>query len=289
MAKTKVKNIVIMTILIILVMVSTVKATNNSIASEIDMNNKEEVSNTIRDLILTIGSEGMQKNLLSEAINMYTEATKTYTNEEIAGMIEEHKDELTQNGIKSEDIDSMVKVLNSFDTEKMKKVLETLDADKIAEKIANGESTQDIIKEITASLSTTEKIGLAVDVILSARIMKTILIIIIAIFVYRTLLRCVIYKKAKRQAWAPFVPIYRNIVMLKICNMSPWWLLLLLVPVIGWIILWIVHVASRFMLAEGFGRGPIFAFGLWLLAPIFETVLVFARKIKYIGFEEIEE
>ena len=91
MAKTKVKNIVIMTILIILVMVSTVKATNNSIASEIDMNNKEEVSNTIRDLILTIGSEGMQKNLLSEAINMYTEATKTYSNEEIAGMIEEHK------------------------------------------------------------------------------------------------------------------------------------------------------------------------------------------------------
>ena len=71
--------------------------------------------------------------------------------------------------------------------------------------------------------------------------------------------------------------------------MNPWWLLLLLVPVIGWIILWIVHVASRFMLAEGFGRGPIFAFGLWLLAPIFETVLVFARKIKYIGFEEIEE
>ena len=198
MAKTKVKNIVIMTILIILVMVSTVKATNNSIASEIDMNNKEEVSNTIRDLVLTIGSEGMQKNLLSEAINMYTEVTKTYSNEEIAGMIEEHKDELTQNRIKSEDIDSMVKVLNSFDTEKMKKVLETLDADKIAEKIANGESTQDIIKEITASLSTTEKIGLAVDVILSARIMKTILIIIIAIFVYRTLLRCIIYKKAKR-------------------------------------------------------------------------------------------
>lgn len=157
MAKTKVKNIVIMTILMILVMVSTVKATNNSIASEIDMNNKEEVSNTIRDLVLTIGSEGMQKNLLSEAINMYTEVTKTYSNEEIAGMIEEHKDEFTQNRIKSEDIDSMVKVLNSFDTEKMKKVLETLDADKIAEKIANGESTQDIIKEITASLSTTEK------------------------------------------------------------------------------------------------------------------------------------
>lgn len=290
MIKTKVKNAIIIAItLIILTITTTVKATNNTITSEINMNNKTEVSETIRDLLLTIGSEGLQKNLMSEAINMYAEATKTYSNEEIAKMVEEHKEELIQNGIKSEDIDSMVKVLNSFDTEKTKKILNTIDVDKISEKIANGENIQDIIKEITSSLSATEKIGLAVDVMLSANIVKTILIVIISIFIYRTLLRCVIYKKARKQAWTPFVPIYRNIVMLKICNMSPWWLLLLLVPIIGWLILWIVHVASKFMLAEGFGRGVIFAFGLWLLAPIFETILVFSKKIKYVGFEEIEE
>ena len=68
--------------------------------------------------------------------------------------------------------------------------------------------------------------------------------------------------------------------------MSPCWLLLLLVPVVGWIILWIVSVASKFMLAEAFGKGTGFAFGLWLLAPIFETVLVFSKKTKYIGFED---
>ena len=33
----------------------------------------------------------------------------------------------------------------------------------------------------------------------------------------------------------------------------------------------------------------IIAFGLWLLAPIFETILVFSRKTKYIGFEEENE
>ena len=98
-----------------------------------------------------------------------------------------------------------------------------------------------------------------------------------------------IYKKANKKAWAAFVPIYRNITMLKICKMSPWWLLLLLVPIIGWIILWIVSVASKFMLAEAFGKGTGFAFGLWLLAPIFETILVFSRKTKYIGFEEENE
>ena len=68
--------------------------------------------------------------------------------------------------------------------------------------------------------------------------------------------------------------------------MSPCWLLLLLVPVVGWIILWIVSVASKFMLAEAFGKGTGFAFGLWLLAPIFETILVFSKKTKYIGFED---
>ena len=75
-----------------------------------------------------------------------------------------------------------------------------------------------------------------------------------------------------------FIPIYRNVVMLKICGMSPWWLLLLLVPVLGWIILFVISVASKFMLAESFGKGTGFAFGLWLLAPIFETILVFSRK-----------
>ena len=74
--------------------------------------------------------------------------------------------------------------------------------------------------------------------------------------------------------------------MLRICGMSPWWLLLLLVPIVGWIGLWLVSVASKFMLAEKFGRGVAFSFGLWLLAPIFETILVVSRKIQYIGNEE---
>ena len=121
---------------------------------------------------------------------------------------------------------------------------------------------------------------------MSTKIIKNFVIALIVLAIYRTLLRCVIYKKAHKKAWAPFIPVYRNVVMLKICNMSPWWLLLLLVPVVGWIILWIVSVASKFMLAEAFGKGTGFAFGLWLLAPIFETILVFSKKTKYIGFED---
>ena len=138
-------------------------------------------------------------------------------------------------------------------------------------------------------MSAVEKVNFVMDILLSAYVVKNVLIVLVVLFVYRTLLRCVIYKKAHKKAWAPFIPIYRNIVMLKICGMSPWWLLLLLVPVLGWIILFVISVASKFMRAESFGKGTGFAFGLWLLAPIFETILVFSRKTKYIGFEEENE
>lgn len=316
MKKTKVKNIVkifVITIILTLININISKAVTSkkqeltdSIETKenvfqssknnkelenytIDISNEEELEDTIKGLMLTINSEGMSKDLLSQAINIYTQITEKYSNNEIATIIEDNRDELIDNGISSENLDNSVKVLNSINTQQLKKVLETVDIDEVSNKIENGENIVTIAKDITKSLSPKEKINLIFDILLSANAIKTVLIVIVVLFVYRTLLRCVIYKKAKKQAWAPFVPIYRNIVMLKICNMSPWWLLLLLLPVVGWLFLWVIYVASRFMLAEGFNKGVGFAFGLWLLPIIFESIIVFSKKTKYIGFEEEDE
>ena len=258
MIKINVKKIVkilaIFIIIMIMCLCCTVQAATNKneqVSNLIeDVTDEEEVSTTIKDLILTINSEGMSKSLLAETINLY---------------------------------------LKSVDSNQLNKVLQQVDVDKIANKISNGASIQSILKDITGSMSAVEKVNFVMDILLSAYVVKNVLIVLVVLFVYRTLLRCVIYKKAHKKAWAPFIPIYRNVVMLKICGMSPWWLLLLLVPVLGWIILFVISVASKFMLAESFGKGTGFAFGLWLLAPIFETILVFSRKTKYIGFEENEE
>ena len=195
-------------------------------------------------------------------------------------------DEFVQSGVKKEDLDSIITVLKRVDTVQLKKVLGKIDIEKIATRVKNGESTTQILKVITDQFSTSEKVDIIFGTLLSTKIIKNFAIVMIVLAIYRTLLRCVIYKKAHKKAWASFIPVYRNVVMLKICNMSPCWLLLLLVPVVGWIILWIVSVASKFMLAEAFGKGTGFAFGLWLLAPIFETILVFSKKTKYIGFED---
>ena len=97
MIKINVKKIVkilaIFIIIMIMCLCCTVQAATNKneqVSNLIeDVTDEEEVATTIKDLILTINSEGMSKSLLAETINLYTQLTKTYTNSEIASMIEE--------------------------------------------------------------------------------------------------------------------------------------------------------------------------------------------------------
>lgn len=266
--------------------VSGTRVNSSQVANTLDINNKEEVQDTITNYILTINSEGLTQSILSDVIELYTNLTESYSNEQIADMIDDCKGNLSEYGVPEENLDSVTTVLRNLNTTQTKEVLDKININEISQKLSNGESIQTIINDIMQSMTATEKVDLVVSILLSANIIRTVLIVLLVIFVYRTLLRCVIYKKAGKHAWAPFIPIYRNVVMLKICEMSPWWLLLLLVPIVGWIGLWLVSVASKFMLAEKFGRGVAFSFGLWLLAPIFETILAVSRKIQYIGNEE---
>ena len=266
--------------------VSGTRVNSTQAGNTLDINNKEEVQDTITNYILTINSEGLTQSILSDVIELYTNLTESYSNEQIADMIDDCKGNLSEYGVPEENLDSITTVLRNLNTTQTKEVLDKININEISQKLSNGESIQTIINDIMQSMTATEKVDLVVSILLSANIIRTVLIVLLVIFVYRTLLRCVIYKKAGKHAWAPFIPIYRNVVMLKICGMSPWWLLLLLVPIVGWIGLWLVSVASKFMLAEKFGRGVAFSFGLWLLAPIFETILAVSRKIQYIGNEE---
>lgn len=266
--------------------ISGTRVNSSQVANTLDINNKEEVQDTITNYILTINSEALTQSILSDVIELYTNLTESYSNEQIADMIDDCKGNLSEYGVPEENLDSVTTVLRNLNTTQTKEVLDKININEISQKLSNGESIQTIINDIMQSMTATEKVDLVVSILLSANIIRTVLIVLLVIFVYRTLLRCVIYKKAGKHAWAPFIPIYRNVVMLKICGMSPWWLLLLLVPIVGWIGLWLVSVASKFMLAEKFGRGVAFSFGLWLLAPIFETILAVSRKIQYIGNEE---
>ena len=59
-----------------------------------------------------------------------------------------------------------------------------------------------------------------------------------------------LYIKAGRQAWEAFIPIYNAVILMKIINRSPWWTILLFLPIINLIMFPVVWVET----ARSFGK-----------------------------------
>ena len=251
--------------------------------TENTVSNSKTAQEKIDDIVNVLAQNGLNKTNLSNVISQYKELSKTYTNDEIADMLDNSKNKLKGQSNNIDNIDNINKILRNFNTDQLNKILNELNIDDTLNEISSGATLFDVVKKATKDMTPQDKANLAVSILWETHIFHTIIIVLAIFEIYKILVRCVIYKKAKKHAWAILIPIYRDVVMLKICKMSPWWLLLLFVPIIGWILLWLVSVASKFMLAERFGKGPGFAFGLWLLWPIFESILAFSRKTKYIS------
>jgi hypothetical protein len=82
-----------------------------------------------------------------------------------------------------------------------------------------------------------------------------------------------IFEKAGEPGWAAIVPIYNGLVALKIAGKPMWWILLLLIPVVGIVFGFIVIVS----IAKRFGKGAGFALGMIFLFPIFYPLLAWGE------------
>jgi len=79
------------------------------------------------------------------------------------------------------------------------------------------------------------------------------------------------FEKAGEAGWKAIIPIYNIIVLLKIVGREWWWVILFLIPIVGFIV-WIIVALD---LAKVFGRGTGFGIGLIFLTPIFALILGF--------------
>ena len=245
---------------------------------------KVEDLNDIKDLI-EANSKGNNVDIY-DILQAYKDLSEKYSNQEIADVIEENKDLLEEQGISANVIDSGTSVLRSIDEKQLNKILsEDINIDEIQQQLEEGVSPTEILNNIQQEMTTTDKLSLGLNLIMAFTIVKILVWVFVILAIYNIIVRWRIYKKAGKHGWAAIIPIYRDVVMYKVCDVSPWFLLLLLVPVIGWFILMIINIYTKFTLAEGFGKGIGFGFGLWLLGPIFEAILAFSRKSKYVGFE----
>jgi hypothetical protein len=70
-----------------------------------------------------------------------------------------------------------------------------------------------------------------------------------------------VFAKAGKPGWAAIIPIYNIYVLLEIVGRPWWWMLLLLVPLLGIVIAFVIAVD----LARSFGKSAGFGVGLALL------------------------
>ena len=78
-----------------------------------------------------------------------------------------------------------------------------------------------------------------------------------------------IFQKAGQPGWAALIPIYNLVVLLQIAKKPVWWIVLMLIPFVNIVVFIIVLIS----LAQNFGKGAGFAFGLMLLPPVFYPML----------------
>lgn len=249
-------------------------------------NNTVEVNN-LEDIKSLIESSTKGNLDIYDVLQVYKDLSEDYSNEEIASEIEKNKELLVEKGISENVIDSGTNVLKSVDEKQLNKILsEDINIDEIQKQLEEGKSPSKILNDIEKDMTPTDKLSLGINVIMAFSIVKTIMWVIVVLIIYNIIVRWRIYKKAGKNGWASLIPIYRDVVMYKISDVSPWVLLLLLVPVVGWFALAIINIYTKFTLAEGFKKGIGFGFGLWLLGPIFEAILAFSKKTKYVGFNK---
>ena len=222
-----------------------------------------------------------------DILEIYDDVTSKYSNEEIADIISENKDEIaTQGGVSKSLINTGAEFIRNTDEKEIRKIIEEdLDVEEVKEKIKNGETPDKIVSSMVSKSSTQDKISLVIKILLANVYIKMFIWIALVLFLYCTILRAVIYKKAGKNPIAAFIPFYRQFTMYRVCNITPFLMILWLVPVFGWIAMFVIAIVKRFKLSEVFGRGLLFALGLIILPPIFQSVIAFSSNIEYEGEE----
>ena len=213
-----------------------------------------------------------------DILKAYENLSEQYSNEEIADIIEENKDEIEKQGISEDVISAGTTLLRTTDSESVKEIIKNdIDVQEIQEKVENGYTPNQAIKSVVEKIPNEKKVEIAVKLFLANKIVRAAITIIIFLFIYKTLLRWIIYNKAGKHGWAAIIPVYRQVVLYQVCGLSPWLMLFWLLPIIGWLIMLVVAIMKRFCLAKEFGKGTLFGFGLLLFPTIFQSILAFEK------------
>ncbi len=112
-----------------------------------------------------------------------------------------------------------------------------------------------------------------------------ILLFSFALAVFMIVTEWKVFKKAGKEGWAALIPIYNVYVLFEITWGSGWYFLLLflaIIPILGWIAVFVITVITYDKLSKAFGKSSGFTVGLLFLCPIFIAILAFDSST-YLG------
>lgn len=248
--------------------------------------NSSEILNTIDKNAIAngnINSVDVNSIDMNEVIDVYDELSKVISNDDIANLIDDNKEVLADAGADKTLLSTSSTLLRTFDADAVIDIVQNdLDINEILESYKNGSSLEDILMSVMQNTSTSTKLKILSKLIFSNGHLRLIFALLIVVIIYSVFITYLIFKKAGKHGFATFIPIYRDAVHLKICNFSPWLLILLFIPVFGWLALMAIAIIGRFELAKNFGHGFLFGLGLLFLPIIFRTYIAISSN-EYIG------
>lgn len=107
-----------------------------------------------------------------------------------------------------------------------------------------------------------------------ARMSSGFLLTLLVVFLLLVVSIWIVLEKAGEAGWKILIPIYNSYILLIISGVPGWWLILLFIPVVGFVF-WLLAMLA---LAQKFGRGALFGVGLCLLPMFFFPILAFGSS-----------
>lgn len=252
-----------------------------------EINNVKTILNTIDKKTLTTISKSSNTIdtttiNVDELINVYENLSRIVSNEELANFIKDNADTFENAGIDKSIISTSESLARKFDSDTIVDILKNdINLDKVTTMREKGANAEEIIISIMEDTPVQKLFGIALKLVFASFIYRLIFLLLILTAIYSIYITSLIFKKASKKGFASFIPIYRDIVHLKVCGMSPWLLVFILVPVIGWFILLSVAIIARFELSKHFGHGFFFGLGLLICPILFRSIIAFSND-KYI-------
>lgn len=107
-----------------------------------------------------------------------------------------------------------------------------------------------------------------------------------ALYVWSSLAFAAVFRKSGEEPWKAWVPIVNAVVLLQLAGLSPWLLLVAVVPVLGWIALVVVFAIAFHRLSAAFGFGVGMTVLGVVLSPVWASVVGWGSA-RWLGRESV--